>query len=192
MDDGGQLNVARQKFSGFLSPAQLEYKIHEYSSRAEKSYDSKKGGYSSHLAQNLNKLNRDVHNSMNNLGISENNGLSIHKMKKAHDEFNMMHDRNPTSTELSKATGIKESFVSKYQDTLGQSVAISREQHVAPDDIKMKNFSSGLSLDEKKMVGSSTPPKGMARSSFFKKMKGVKSKVQSNYLAQATRTLYDS
>jgi hypothetical protein len=191
-----QLNVARQKFSGFLSPAQLEFKISTYENAAKKTYDPKKGSYSSHLANHLNKLNRDVHSSMNNLGVSENNGLSLHKMRKANDEFFMQHDREPTSQELSTITGVNTKFINKYKDTLSNSMAISRDVNLAPDDIKFNSFTYGLNDEDKALASSSvglgSKPKGMSKTSYFRKMKEVKDKIQSNYLHGSTRIIHDS
>lgn len=191
-----QVTVARQKFSGFLSPAQLDYKISQYETAAKKTYDSNKGSYQTHLANHLNKLNRDVHNSMNTLGISENNGLSIHKMQKAHDEFSLQHDRAPSSSELSKATGISNKFVSKYQDTLGKSMAISRDVNISPDEIDFNSYSSGLDQNEidiaKSTLGLGKKPKGVARTSFFRRAKAIKGKIRKNYIDSNTRILHDS
>jgi len=191
-----QLSVARLKFSGFLSPAQLEYKISQYETAAKKTYDPQKGSFSTHLSNHLNKLNRDVHNSMNNLGISENNGLSIHKMQKAHDEFSLQHDKSPTTEELSSLTGIPQKFVSKYQSSLGNSMAISRDANIAPEYMNFSDFTSGLDKEEigiaSSTVGLGKKSKTISRTSFFRKAKAIKDKMRHNFLNKETRIIHDS
>ncbi len=194
--DNQQSRVARSKFSSFLSPAQLEFKIHRYESAAKRTYDPQKGAYQTHLANHLNKLNRDVHNSMHSLGISETNGLSIHKMSKAHDEFFLQHDRKPTAEELSSVTGVPPRFISKYQDSIGKGMTISREANISPISLDFDSFTEGLEKDDIDTAGSTVgtreKPTGTARSSFFRKAKKARDKMKKNYLSTQTRIIYDS
>jgi len=193
MVENSQISVARRKFSGVLPSAQLEYKLYSYSKSAEKSYDPKKGSFDSHLANHLNKLNRDVHNSVNALGISEVNGLSIHKMNKAKDEFSMKHDRDPSTEELSSLTGLNGKFINKY--STGSTLAISREMHIGVDDIDFASVSRGLDKDDMAIASASLnggKMKGMSRATFFRKSKNVKQKMRGNFLRDNTVVLHGS
>lgn len=193
MTENRQISVARRKFSGVLPSAQLEYKLYTYRKNAEKSYDPRKGTYDSHLANHLSKLNRDVHNSINALGISEVNGLSINKLRKAKDEFYMKHDREPSTDELVSLTGLNAKFINKYSDGIG--LAISRDVHIGTNDINYSSVVEHLSDTDKEIANvalNGGKMKGMSRATFFRKSKEVKKKMRNHFLRNNVITIHDS
>ena len=109
------LDHYRRSFSGELPPAELEYKLFTYSSQAKKTFDpSKNASYKTHLDSYMSKMKRDIHNSHSTMKVSEGVGLGINKIKKAKDEFYMIHGKTADTKAIATATGLSQSIVRKY------------------------------------------------------------------------------
>ncbi len=140
----------RRSFSGDLPSAELEYKLFTYSSQAKKTFDpSKNASYKTHLDSYMSKMKRDIHNSHSTMKVSEGVGLGINKIKKAKDEFYMVHGTTADTKAIAKATGLSPSLVKKYDNISTIRPVMTSEFQGGMDYVDVQGLLPGLKGREK-------------------------------------------
>jgi len=186
------IDYFRRVYSNDIPPAQLDYKLFKYSQEAAKSFDPKKNAsFKTHLSNHLAKLKRDVHSSGSTIKTGEEVGYSIHRIKRAKDEFYMVHGREPENAEIAKAVNLSEKIVGKYDRMSSIKAVRSDTADRGSMSVKMNELLPNLNKTDKAIVRTITGDMGvsealkhtgLSKSSFYRKRDLLSSDMKESYL----------
>jgi len=195
----GTIDHFRRQYSSEIPPAELDLKLYNYSKDAERTFDkSKNASFKTHLSNHLTKLKRDVHQSGSNLKVSEDVGMSINKLRTSGDEFYMRHGREPTTSELSKHTGMDQKFVSKYSKMGSIKTVMTDKFETGTNYASIQDLLPNLSKKEQRVADTitnsmSTPEAlkhtKMSNGAFYKERNKLKDRMRMAYLRSNTKEM---
>jgi len=179
-----------------MGPAEEAINAYVYSSEAKRTYDPKKGAsLDTHIAQYMQKKNRDDHYSASTLKSSEGLGLSINKLHRAHEEYYMTHGKYPSTTELSKITGTSPKLVDKHMrtykvKTVGVDDFTPKSEYVdlhsllpdlsGTDKVVADAMSSGMPLNK------ALKKTKLSKSSYYRASNSIRDRMRKAYLRTNT------
>ena len=186
------IDYYRNSYSGDLSPADLNFQLYTYANNAKRTFDpSKKASFKTHLNSHLSKIMRDVHETSSPFKVSEEVGFGINRIRKAKDEFYMMNGSDPTSAEISKATGLSKKIVDKYSKMSKiQPIKILSEnpgietfdvKGMLPD-LRGKEKLVGETISMNMNTSKALKHTGLSKSKYYRTRDSVRTKMRESFL----------
>ena len=186
------IDYYRKSYAGELSPADLDFKLYTYANNAKRTFDpKKKASFKTHLNSHMSKLMRDVHETSSPFKISEEVGFGINKIRKAKDEFYMMNGSDPTTTQISTATGLSKKLVNKYSQMStiqpvkiidgGIGIETFDVKSMLPD-LKGKEKLVGETISKNMNTATALKHTGLSKSKYYRTRDTLRSKMRKSFL----------